>query len=51
VRRPVLVFAIAATWIAILIAMEASLNRDEPKCRFDGGQAFSCGESPMAFLK
>jgi hypothetical protein len=49
--RTILVFGIAATWIAILFAMEASLNRNEPKCWYDGGQAFSCGEGSLAFLK
>jgi hypothetical protein len=46
-----LVAGTVAFWVAILIAMEARLNRNEPTCRFDGGRAFSCGEGPLAFLK
>ncbi len=50
-RRMILLLAIAATWITILTSMEASLNRSEQRCRYEGGSGFTCGDGPMAFLK
>jgi hypothetical protein len=42
VRRAAVVLGIAAILIAVLLASEANLNRNEPKCRYEGHSTFSC---------
>jgi hypothetical protein len=45
VRGAAFVLGLGATLLAILLATEANLNRNEPKCRYMTSGAFTCDVS------